>query len=102
MRWLILALALAIWPVAAAQDAGRGTLTILIRNPAGTPLAGVTIALLHDTDTDGPVVVTTATTNADGRSARRSWRGACTSCSSRGRPSMDGRCSPPISKIWAC
>jgi hypothetical protein len=68
MRWLPLILALAIWPVAAAaQDGGRGTLTILVRDPAGTPLAGVTIALVHDTDTAGPVLIRSATTDADGR-----------------------------------
>jgi hypothetical protein len=67
MRWLTLLLALVLGPVAvAAQDGGRGTLTILIRDPAGTPLPSVTIALFHDTDTDGPVLVTTATTDAAG------------------------------------
>jgi hypothetical protein len=67
MRWLTLVLALVLGPVAAAaQDSGRGTLTILIRDPAGTPLAGVTVALFHDTDTAGPVLVTTATTDDAG------------------------------------
>jgi hypothetical protein len=67
MRWLILVLALVLGPVAAsAQDGGRGTLTILIRDPAGTPLPSVTIALFHDTDTAGPVLIRSATTDAAG------------------------------------
>jgi hypothetical protein len=67
MRWLIVLLALVLGPVAAhAPDGGRGTLTILIRDPAGTPLPSVTIALFHDTDTAGPVLIRSATTDAAG------------------------------------
>jgi hypothetical protein len=67
MRWLTLILALVLAPLAAAaQDGGRGTLTILVRDPAGTPLVGVTIALVHDTDLDGPVLITTTTTDDAG------------------------------------
>ena len=67
MRWLTLVLALVLGPVAAAaQDGGRGTLTILVRDPAGTPLANVTVALYHDTDLAGPELVTTTATDAAG------------------------------------
>ena len=57
-----------VWPtLASAQDApGRGTLTLIVRAPDGAPLAGVTLAVFHDTDRDGRVLVTTTTTAPDG------------------------------------
>ncbi|GAA5531194.1 carboxypeptidase-like regulatory domain-containing protein [Herpetosiphon gulosus] len=47
--------------------AGRGDLTLLIRDPAGQPLPQLTVTVFHDTDDAGRVLVATVTTDATGR-----------------------------------
>jgi hypothetical protein len=66
---LLLALALALVTPATSwgQEAGRGTLTLVVRDPTGTRLAGVTVALYHDTDLDGRVLIDTRATDQAGQ-----------------------------------
>ena len=47
--------------------AGRGDLTLLVRDPAGQAIPQLTVTVFHDTDTDGRVLVATMTTDATGR-----------------------------------
>ena len=47
--------------------AGRGDLTLLVRDPTGQPIPQLTVTVFHDTDNDGRVLVATVTTDATGR-----------------------------------
>lgn len=47
--------------------AGRGDLTLLVRDPSGQPISHLSVTVFHDTDNDGRVLVTTGTTDATGR-----------------------------------
>ena len=47
--------------------AGRGDLTLLIRDPSSQPIPQLTVLVFHDTDDAGRVLVTTGTTDATGR-----------------------------------
>ena len=47
--------------------AGRGDLTLLVRDPSGQPISHLSVTVFHDTDDAGRVLVTTGTTDATGR-----------------------------------
>lgn len=47
--------------------AGRGDLTLLVRDPSGQPIPQLTVTIFHDTDDAGRVLVATRTTDATGR-----------------------------------
>nr|WP_239584048.1 carboxypeptidase-like regulatory domain-containing protein [Herpetosiphon giganteus] len=47
--------------------AGRGDLTLLVRDPTGQPIPQLTVTVFQDTDTDGRVLVATMTTDVTGR-----------------------------------
>ena len=64
---LLLTLALVTPATSWGQEAGRGTLTLVVRDPTGVRLAGVTVALYHDTDLDGRVLISTTTTDQAGQ-----------------------------------
>jgi hypothetical protein len=68
-RLMLLTLALALVTPATswAEEAGRGTLTLVVRDPTGARLAGVTVALYHDTDLDGRVLIDTRPTDQAGQ-----------------------------------
>lgn len=61
LLWLLVATTLT--PVVA----GRGDLTLLLRDPAGQPIPQLSVTVFHDTDNDGRVLVATVTTDATGR-----------------------------------
>ncbi|HYF62793.1 MAG TPA: prealbumin-like fold domain-containing protein [Herpetosiphonaceae bacterium] len=73
--WPIIALALTVLAPARAQNLPRGTLTLLIRNPGGDRLAGVTVELIQDTDDQGRVSRGRYATDAHGeiRLANLEW-----------------------------
>ncbi|KPL83014.1 carboxypeptidase-like regulatory domain-containing protein [Herpetosiphon geysericola] len=63
MKLLLLVLFTTLTPVVA----GRGDLTLLVRDPAGQPIPQLTVTVFHDTDNDGRVLVATMATDATGR-----------------------------------
>jgi len=63
MKLLLLLMMATLTPVAA----GRGDLTLLIRDPSGQPISRLSVTMFHDTDDAGRVLVATATTDATGR-----------------------------------
>ena len=63
MKLLLLVFFATLTPVVA----GRGDLTLLVRDPSGQPIPQLTVTVFHDTDDAGRVLVATATTDATGR-----------------------------------
>jgi hypothetical protein len=62
----LLILLLTILSLTATPEAGRGQLTLVVRDRAGTPLPHVQIALIHDAN-DGRMLVGEARTDAEGQ-----------------------------------
>jgi hypothetical protein len=66
MPMFFLLLALALTPVWSMQTTNTGRLTLVVRDEAGTPLAGVEVGLYHDAD-EGRREVGTYTTDSAGQ-----------------------------------
>lgn len=63
--YLLLILLFMLLPSTATPEAGRGDLTLVIRDRDGQRLPGVQLALIHDAD-DGRVLISEARTDAQG------------------------------------
>ena len=63
MKLILVLLLATLTPVVA----GRGDLTLLVRDSSGQPISGLSVTVFHDTDDAGRVLVTTGTTDGTGR-----------------------------------
>ena len=63
MKLILLLVIATLTPVVA----GRGDLTLLVRDPMGQPISRLSVLMFHDTDNDGRVLVATMATDATGR-----------------------------------